>query len=199
MMPGATPRELDGSSVLAAQSGDRVAIVALVRCYKDRVYRAAFRITGGSNAEDVTQETFVRVMRSLPGFDPRGAARLSTWILGIAARAAIDHLRRQRTRATHLAALPDPPSPRSPEAEVARAEIGARLAAAVETLGPEIRATFVLRAYHELTMPEIADALDVELGTVKSRLSRARETLRGHLGDLWDAYTEGGPHVVGCR
>jgi len=199
MMPGATPRELDEASVLAAQQGDRVAIVALVRCYQGRVHQLAYRVAGSSNAEDVTQDTFVRVMKSLGRFDPNGAARLSTWIVGIAARTAIDHLRRQRTRATHLAALPDPAPPSSPESQLARAEIGTQVARAVQTLGPEIRATFVLRAYHELTMPEIADALDVELGTVKSRLSRARETLRGHLGELWDAYLKGGPHAVGCR
>lgn len=198
-MPGATPRELDDASVLAAQRGDRVSIVALVRCYQGRVHALAYRVAGAPNAEDVTQDAFVRVMKSLARFDPDGAAQLSTWILGIAARAAIDHLRRQRTRASYLAALPDPPPPTTPESQVARAEIGAQVAAAVETLSPEIRATFVLRAYHELTMPEIADALDVELGTVKSRLSRARETLRGHLGELWDAYVEGGPHAMGCR
>lgn len=198
-MPGATPRELDDASVLAAQQGDRVAIVALVRCYQGRVHDLAYRVAGDPNAEDVTQDAFVRVMRSLGRFDPDGAARLSTWILGIAARAAIDHLRRQHTRASYLAALPDPPAPTTPESQVARAELGAQVAAAVERLSPEIRATFVLRAYHELTMPEIADALDVEIGTVKSRLSRARETLRGHLGELWDAYVQGGPHAMGCR
>ena len=186
--------ELAREQVLTACSGDRRAIRALVRCYEGRVYRLACRAAGLDAADDVTQEAFVRVLRSLPRFDPAGSAKLSTWVLGIAARAAIDHLRRQGVRASHLAVLPTPGDPEQPDAALARAEVGTRVAAAVASLGPEIRTTFVLRAYHELTMPEIAEALSLDLGTVKSRLFRARRSLRQRLGDVWDA--QGAVHVA---
>ncbi len=189
--------ELERGYVLAARSGDRTAIRALVRCYQGRVFRLACRAAGNDAAEDVTQEAFIRVLRSLPRFDPKGAAKLSTWVLGIAARTAIDHHRRRRTRTNHLTALPEPLDPEQPDVSLARAEIGARVAAAVGTLRPDIRATFVLRAYHEMTMPEIAEALDIDLGTVKSRLSRARAALRDRLGDVWNAYAKGAVHVAG--
>lgn len=188
--------ELDHERIRSAQAGDRRAARALVRCYQARVFRLACRVAGSELAEDVTQEAFGRVFRSLPGFDPAGPARLSRWVLGIAARTAIDQLRRRRTRMTTLRAVPEPLGPETPDATAQRAEIGRRVAAAVATLGPDIRATFVLRAYHELTMVEVADALEVELGTVKSRLSRARESLRHALGDLWDDHARGGEFVA---
>lgn len=192
-----SPAELDAAQVRAAKAGDRQAARALVRCYHNRVYRLACRAAGQPSAEDVTQETFIRAFRSLARFDPDGSARVSTWILGIAGRAAIDHLRRRQTRAAYLAAIPAPPDPEQPDASLARSEVGALVAAAVQTLSPEIRTTFVLRAYHELTMPEIASALEVELGTVKSRLFRARQTLQEKLGSVWSTHAKGDIHVAG--
>lgn len=123
--------------------------------------------------EDLAQETFLRVHQALPGFDPAGPAKLSTWILTIATRLAIDLLRRPpRAYAEPMGRAPDP------ESEVAGRALEQRLLRAMAELPDDARAVLILRAYHDLDYPEIAAALNLELGTVKSRLSRARAALQ---------------------
>jgi RNA polymerase sigma-70 factor (ECF subfamily) len=133
--------------------------------------------------EDLVQEAFLRVFRGLPRFSPSGRATFSTWVLTIATRTAIDELRRPRLVPTPLESVAGTieTGTESPEAATHRAAVGQAVARAVEGLGPEIRAAFILRAYHELTYPEIADALQIDPGTVKSRLWRARRALQAEL------------------
>src|SRR5262249_51173384 len=133
--------------------------------------------------EDLAQETFLRSIKALPHFRSQqagGTARLSTWVLTIATRLALDELR-ARKHEPLPAVLPD--SKRTDETAERKA-IAQRIEAALDELGPQFRAAFVLRELHELDYEEIAEALGCDVGTVKSRLARARERLRGLLEDL---------------
>ncbi len=129
-------------------------------------------------AEDLAQETFLRGFRALERFDPDGPATFSTWLLRIASRLAINELRRKRPERASTESLG---SRSTPESEHRRKRVGQAIAAAVGELPPPFRAAFILREYHGLDYAEIAEMLDLELGTVKSRLSRARRLLRERL------------------
>jgi len=171
------PDELDELTLRRAQRGEDRACRELVRAYQRRVFALLGRMLGQpALVEDLAQETFLRVFRALPAWSPSGPARLSTWILTIATRLALDELRKQRP----VQAMPQPTV--LPEAE-ARA-LGRAIAQAVSQLPPDFRAVFLLREYHELEYDEIARALEIDLGTVKSRLSRAKAALREALKEV---------------
>jgi RNA polymerase sigma-70 factor (ECF subfamily) len=181
----------DADVLAAAQRGEAWACRAFVREHQDAVFALAWRILGragrGGQAEDVAQEAFVRALRSLPRFDPAGVAKLSTWVLTIATRTIIDELRRRSTRHESLDAVAgELVDPARPDIDIEHQRLGRAIADAVDGLGPEVRAAFVLRAYHDLSYPEIAAALGVDIGTVKSRLFRARQALQARLhGGGW--------------
>ncbi len=194
-MPERTVRcpELDELTVASAQRGSARAKRALVDRYQRPVLALVARMLRGHGdsglVEDVAQETFLRVFRALPRFDRNGPARLSTWILTIASHRTIDELRRRRldTRplespaAGHLAA-------QARADETAERRMLARvIEQAVEDLAPEYRAAFILREYHGLEYAEIATSLCIDLGTVKSRLNRARRRLREALMEVYHA------------
>lgn len=168
-----------------AQAGDRAAWRALVERFQAPVHALIWRLLAGRaqhRAPDLTQETFVRVLRALPKFDPNGPASLSTWVLTIATRLALNELRRPDL--APLAALhaePIAPERERVEAQVDRKRLGEAIAAGVAQLPDAQRAVLVLREYHELDYAAIASALEIDLGTVKSRLARARAALREHL------------------
>jgi RNA polymerase sigma-70 factor, ECF subfamily len=191
--PAAADRaaELDAATLRRAQAGDRAATQALVERYQGQVFALIGRLVGAARAaqvEDLAQDTFLAVFRTLSGFDPRGPARLSTWILAIATRRAIDELRRPRlVGARHGDDAAVVASPRRGDDGARRAEIAAAIERAVGALAPEYRATFLLHEYHGLGYGEIAVALGVDLGTVKSRLSRARAALRAALAEVHGA------------
>lgn len=178
------PVELDEVTLRRAQRGDEAACRALVERYQRPVFGLLHRMLGphrSSRVEDLSQDTFLHVFRSLAGFAPLGPARLSTWILTIASRRAVDELRREgRTGAGLAVSLGDDDavSPARADDGARETAVAARVAAAVARLAPEFRAAFVLRIYHGLEYAEIARALAVDLGTVKSRLARARAELR---------------------
>lgn len=192
--PHAGPRatgcgELDPLILRRAQASDPAAAHALVDFYQRRVFAFVGRMLGplgAARVEDVCQECFLRVFRALPRFDPTGPARLSTWIFTIAARLCADDARRRRPADP----LPDddrhlPPSPLADAAEVAAARaLQRRIEHALASLPDDLRATFVLRVTLDLPVAEVARALDVDEGTVKSRLSRTRARLRELLGDV---------------
>jgi RNA polymerase sigma-70 factor (ECF subfamily) len=194
----ARPAELDEVSLRRAQRGEAAACRALVERYQRPVFGLLHRMLGPSRCdrvEDLAQDTFLHVFRALAGFAPLGPARLSTWILTIASRRAVDELRRD-TRAAEVvvAGLPGAEEPVSPERAddgARRAALAARVEAAVAGLAPEYRAAFLLRAYHGLAYAEIARALEIDPGTVKSRLARARGELRRALAVEPDADEDG--------
>lgn len=187
-MQRGTP-EIDELTLARARRGDDAACRAVFRHYQRAVYALAWRMLGGranpALVEDLIQETFLRVFKSLAGFTPDGGARLSTWILTIATRLALNEQRNQRRAIVETVAAPaepvtdawtDEPAQRRALGEILEREIG--------KLAPDHRAVFLLREYHELDYAEIARVLEIPVGTVQSRLSRARAALRLALEDV---------------
>lgn len=171
-----------------ATAGRPGAARALVETHHRAVYRLVWRMLGKratvAITEELVQETFVRVFRALPRYRADGPAKFTTWLLSIATHTAIDELRKRRVELTPLHETRSAAATDGPEQHVARKQVAEAIADAVEDLGPGPRAAFVLRAYHGLTYPEIAEALDVDVGTVKSRIHRARRALRSALGEM---------------
>jgi RNA polymerase sigma-70 factor (ECF subfamily) len=178
--------ELDQVTLARARRGDPSAFAALVALYQRRVFALCGRMLTGrppAAVEDVAQEVFLRVFRGLRDFDPAGPARLSTWILTVATRACLNVLRRA-TREAPLVDGPTEEAEEDPELTALHRERRRRVEAALGALAEEMRAVIVLRAYHDFDYDEIAAALSLEVGTVKSRLCRARAALRAALGEL---------------
>jgi RNA polymerase sigma-70 factor (ECF subfamily) len=176
------PPELDELTLARAQRGDEVACRALVVRYQAPVFAMLGRMLGDTGpVEDLAQETFLRVFRALPGFRPAGPARLSSWILTIATRLALDELRRRRPRDLddRIDELP------AIELDLAdRHALGTALEAAIAALPVAHRATFLLRELHGLEYRAIADTLQIDIDSVKSRLFRARAALQQALAPL---------------
>jgi len=187
LAPTTPSTELDAPTLRRAVRGDGEASRALVELYQARVFALVSRMLAGrgrATVEDAAQDTFLHVFRQLAAFDPGGPARLSTWILTIAARRAIDELRRQRpTLLPELDRAEGRAGERADERAIRR-ELASAIEAALHELSPELRAAFLLREYHGLEYAEIAGALGIDLGTVKSRLSRARAALRERLAEV---------------
>lgn len=179
--------ELDDVTLARAQRGDPAAWRALVVFHQDAVFALLGRLLGSgrrAQVEDLAQETFLAVFRQLANFSPLGPAKLSTWILTIASRRAIDELRRRPASAITADDIVErPPAGRADDA-LARRRLARAIDGAIAELAPEYRAAFVLRELHGLDYAEIARALDIDLGTVKSRLSRARAALRAALAEV---------------
>jgi len=176
--------ELDELMLRRAAAGDATACRLLVERYQHRVFALVSRMLASrphATIEDIAQDTFLQVFKQLAAFDPDGPARLSTWILTIAARRSIDELRRQRP--APIAEIVRESPNRADDAARSR-EIVTAIEAALAELSPELRAAFLLREYHDLEYAEIARALAIDLGTVKSRLSRARAALRERLAEV---------------
>ena len=173
-----------------ARRGEEAACRALFRQYHGQVFALLWRVTvpraSAPLVEDLTQDTFLRVFAGLGDFDSSGPARLSTWILTIATNLALNELRRQRRSPIASAAVeaPDAPGDQRADAATERRALGAILTRELARLSPEHRIVFLLREYHELSYEEIAQALAIELGTVQSRLSRARAALRRALEEI---------------
>lgn len=170
----------EGDLLARARSGDLAAFEEIVGRYQRRVYGVAYRIVRRHDvADDVAQETFMRAHRALDTFDV--ARPFGPWICRIAANLAINHVRSPQFREEELpeghAEMPAPAAG-SPLARVLDREARAVLDAAMARLPAEQRAVFALRVVEELSYKEIAEALDISIGTVMSRLSRAREKLR---------------------
>ena len=171
---------LDELTLRRAQRGDERAWRDLIARFQQPVHALIWRLLAGRarhRVEDLVQETFVRVLRALPRFDPAGPAKLSTWMLTIAARRALNELRRPEASAIG----DEPEATDRADAELDRRRLGAAIATGVAALPDGQRAVLVLREYHDLDYAEIADVLELDVGTVKSRLSRARAALRDHL------------------
>ena len=179
--------ELDELSLARAQRGDRAAQAALVERYQRPVFAMLSRMVGRERAlvEDLAQETFLRALRALPRFSARGPARLSTWIVTIATRLALDHLRRKTPRLEDAEVGGGMPAAFPwPDQDVQRRAMAVALTEAVEALGAPFRAAFLLREVHGLSYEEIARVLEIDPGTVKSRLARARAALQEALAEM---------------
>jgi RNA polymerase sigma-70 factor, ECF subfamily len=187
----APPAELDELTLVRAQRGDPRAHRDLVDRYSRPVFALLSRMLfhrGQQHAlEDLAQETFLRVFKALPGFQRGGPARLSTWILTIATNLAIDHMRRKKLPTDALDDTHQPEASAAADSEAERRRLAEVLRRAIDDLTPEYRAAFLLREYHDFEYTEIASTLQIDLGTVKSRLSRARAALRRSLEEVYRA------------
>ena len=146
--------------------------------YKRRVFGMAHRIVGGSDAEEVAQEVFVRVFRGLGSF--RGDSALSTWIYRLTVNAALSHLsRRGRRQEVGDEGLVDLPAPPVTERDSA---LAARIETALTKLPAGYRAILVLHDVEGLSHEECAAILECRIGTCKSQLHKARARMRELLG-----------------
>ena len=182
------PDELSVAQIAGAARRETDACLALMARYERPVYALLWRMLGyrfgKAVVDEICQDTFLRVFRLLETFDPDGSARLSTWILTIATRLALNHIRREsrampRSQAD-IAVVPDGRGDQ-PDEGIQKKDIAKAVERYVAELPEAQRAVLVLRLYHDMSLVEIATSLDTELGTVKSRLSRARRHLRTKL------------------
>ena len=163
-------------------SGDRAAFDSIMRGQEDRVFSVCLRILGDrDNALDATQETFLTVFRKAAQF--KGDSALGTWIYRIAVNTCYDQIRKSGRKPTD--SLPDHLEPPDLAAEDAIEAAGLRLEIerALASLPPEFRAAVVLSDLEGMPLPEVAQALGVPLGTVKSRVFRGRRLLAERLGN----------------
>ncbi|OGN77560.1 MAG: hypothetical protein A3G84_06030 [Chloroflexi bacterium RIFCSPLOWO2_12_FULL_71_12] len=173
----------DQEVVARCLSGDRDAFAILVERWGGRVYNVALRITADADAaSDCAQEAFVRAYRSLHRYDP--AYPFGPWILKIATNASLTHLRSWHAHEEPMGDEPPEhaePSEAGPEETAVRREAVSEVLAAMTALPPAYRAALTLRHLQQLSYQEVADALELPLGTVKTHLHRARAALRARL------------------
>ena len=173
----ATPQGVDAGAEWTAPAWEDI-----VRDHGDRVYRLAYRLSGNTHdAEDITQETFIRIFRSLNTFKP---GSFEGWIHRITTNVFLDMVRRrQRVRMESLPDEVDRIAGREPSPEQAFADnnLDPDLQAALDELLPDFRAALVLCDVEGLSYEEIGATLGVKLGTVRSRIHRGRQALRAGL------------------
>jgi RNA polymerase sigma-70 factor, ECF subfamily len=191
------PRLTDQEVVLLARGGREAAYRELVRRYERPVFALLYRMVRDRElAEDLAQETFVRALNAIDSYRPE--FKFSSWIFKIANNAAIDHLRRRELDTLSLDGSPHAETPEamqatalqigarqeSPLDAVEAKELGGAIEAAIGRLRPEYRSCILLRHVEGRAYEEIAEILDLPLGTVKTYIHRARNELRLALAHL---------------
>jgi RNA polymerase sigma-70 factor, ECF subfamily len=173
------PMDPDATLIERTLEGDLTAFEALVERHRAVVFRVAARIVGPDDAEDVSQDSFLRAFHRLGQY--RGTASFRTWLLQITQHTALNALAWARRRPS--AAADDPPEApdhdpeRQPVSELENRERRERLELKLDALRPEYRSLLVLRDLEGLSYGEIAGVLEMPLGSVKGRLHRARSEL----------------------
>lgn len=169
----------DKQLIARVLQGDRAAERALYDRHVDRVFRLAYRMSGDEMmAEDYTQETFIKVFDHLESFEGRSA--LSTWIHSVAVSVILSGLRKVK-RLRNREAEMDEVTERTAGREGADVELKIRLRQAIDALPDELRMTFIMHDMEGYKHHEIGEIFDAPTGTIKSRLSRARQALRDDL------------------
>ena len=180
----------DADLVRRCLSGDQRACRDLVRRYERPVYSVLMRVVRRSeDAEDLVQETFVKVFKALDRYDPERP--FAAWIFTIASRLAIDHFRRRRIQTVSLS-YSDPGSSEErtmdvedtglkPDEITSNAEEELQTSAIIDSLPEHYRIVVLLRHQQDLSYEEIAQALNLPLGTVKARIHRARALLKDRI------------------
>ena len=195
------PSELDSVSdhqlVTWALDGHEAAYAELVRRYERPVFSLIYRMVRDRElAEDLTQDTFIKVLNALDRYN--AAYKFSSWIFKIANNATIDQLRRRELDTLSLEGAPQATSPEQVEAtalqirhsgespleEVEARELGGQIERAIAQLRPEYQSCIILRHVEGRPYEEIADILDLPLGTVKTYIHRARNELKDILGGI---------------
>lgn len=169
--------------VIAARQGDQDAFAEIVYSFTDAVFNLCYRMLGdGAEAEDATQEAFIRAWNNLKSYDTNRSFK--TWLLSIASNHCIDRIRKRRMALISL----DEPLPSGspleistdeplPEELTLRKEQSVMIQSMLDELAPEYRAAVVLRYWYDYSYSEIATALDTTESAIKSRLFRARQML----------------------
>lgn len=202
-MPDIRPDGADGASAEArllerCRSGSREAFDELMQRYERRVYNLAYRLSGNyDEAMDIAADSFVRIYNSLGNF--RGDSSFLTWLYRVVTNIFLDHRKRQRARPSQSLdelieqddsslrqqQIADGPTP---EEHVAAGERTSVILAAIESLPDYQRAMVVLYHMEDQSYEEIAAAFGLPIGTVKSRLNRARLALKQKLGPIREQY-----------
>ncbi|MCC2655914.1 MAG: rpoE [Panacagrimonas sp.] len=176
---------VDEQLVERAQSGDRRAFELLVRKYQYKIVQLVSRLVGDADAPDVAQETFIKAWRALNGF--RGQSAFYTWLYRIGINTAKNHLVARGRRPSnqdidvedaeqfgHTEQMSDVDTP---EALLLSEEIKQKVTETIAKLPPDLRQAITLRELEGLSYEEIAEVMDCPIGTVRSRIFRAREAI----------------------
>jgi RNA polymerase sigma-70 factor (ECF subfamily) len=184
---------MDSTELLAqCRSGDRVAIEKLVREYQPRLFRLALSIlddgseNGSAEAQEATQDALMAALRSLDSY--RGESKLSTWLFSITVNLCRNRLRSRKRRERvwrifQALTTPIEDSPSQPEDMIVKKQADSLLFNAVQSLDEKHRLPVILRYYHDCSVIEIAQILDIPEGTVHSRLNTARKKLKNCLSE----------------
>ena len=187
----------DQQVVAWAAEGHEAAYRELIRRYQRPVLSLIYRMVRDRElAEDLTQETFIKVLNAIDRYMPE--YKFSSWIFKIANNAAIDHLRRKALATLSIEGAPSATTPDSVEAtalqlasreetplqELEAREMGTQIERAIEALRPEYRSCIILRHVEGRSYDEIAEIMDLPLGTVKTYIHRARSELKEALAPL---------------
>ena len=172
----------------AARQGDQAAFEQLVRLYEKRVFALTLRMCRNpEDAAEAAQEAFLSAWQGLAFF--RGESSFATWLYRLASNACVDLLRREGRRQSAAGPslndeevqLEVPDTAPSPQEQAERSELRQQIEAGLQALTPDHRQVLLLREMHQLSYDEIAQTLDVDVGTVKSRINRGRKQLRNFL------------------
>jgi RNA polymerase sigma-70 factor (ECF subfamily) len=187
----AQPTTPDNSLIEQCLAGDQVAWEQIVRQNWRKVFNVAYKFVGKHDeAEDLTQDIFLKIFKALNTFDRR--ANFQTWIISISRNLCIDHYRSVRKERQTIARdvdsndLQPASAERGPYAQAEHQDLRAQLRQALETLPVTLRTAVVLRDLQELSYQEIADRLGLPEGTVKSRINRGRIELAHQLRRVQD-------------
>ena len=170
-----------------AQQGDQSAFGELIVRNESKIFTLTLRMMGNrEDAQDLAQEAFLNAWRGLDKF--KGDSSFSTWLYRLASNACIDHIRKAKRRQEvmdaqslddeEFGAIQLPDSRYDPQNELERQELREALEKALQTLPDHQRQVLIMRELSGLSYQEIGDALEMDIGTVKSRISRARLALR---------------------
>ena len=182
---------MDSKELLAqCRAGDRAAVDQLVQEYQPQLFRLALSILddgsqdGSADAQEVTQDALLAALSSLDSY--RGEARLSTWLYSITVNLCRNHIRahQRRERVRNLferLTTPIDDAPSQPEDVIIRKQTDFSLFSIVQSLNEKHRLPVILRYYHDCSVAEIAQILDIPEGTVHSRLNSARKKVRNCL------------------
>lgn len=164
---------------------DPLAFHAFVVKHQRPVFALLSRMLGrGPHVEDLAQETFLRAHRALPDFDPGGAAKVSTWLLTIATRLALDERKRRRPEIAADVEADALPSHSSPHRDRERAELRVALERAARELPDDQCAALVLSEIDGLSLAEVGSVLGIPEATAKTRVHRAREKMKASLSSF---------------
>ncbi len=184
-LPVSPEKQTDEHLALLTAGGDTAAYSVLVKKYQRQIYHVARRVVfEHEDAEDVVQETFIKAFRNIGRFNPE--LKFFTWLYKIAINSALNVAKKKKRKLQIFGEYcEDKKSPGvmyvSPDNEYELNELKKMTKKSLENLSPEIRTVFILRVYDERSYKEIADILDISIGTVMSRLSRARKRMRKFL------------------